>query len=104
MQPEHANVIKVGQVQVIVVFSQQKHVQITVTITENVIKLMDLANVIGDLLELIVNHVKILPINVHIIKLKLIFAQTQVTPNMLLNVNYSVNLELVELLNLLVLL
>jgi len=97
-------VIKVGQVQVIVVFSQQKHVQITVTITENVIKLMELVNVIGDLLDLIVNHVKILPINVLIIKLKLIFVEIQVTPNMLLNVNYSVNLELVELLNLLVLL
>jgi len=65
---------------------------------------MELVNVNMDLLELIVYHVKILPINVHIIKLKLIFVEIQVMHHMLLNVNYSVNLELVEHLNLLVLL
>jgi len=90
-------------VEVTVVFFLLKLVLTIVIIMENVIKWMVLAAVTLDLWELIANHVKILQINVNIIEHKLIFAQIQVMQNMELNVCYSVNLEHVLLLNLLVL-
>jgi len=96
-----ADVIKLG-VEVIVVFSLLQNVQIIVIIMVNVIKLMVHVIVIMDLLEMIVNHVKILPINVHIIDNKLTFVLIQDINNMLLNVSYSVKLENVVLLDLLV--
>jgi len=90
-------------VEVIVVFLQLKHALTIVIIMENVINLMVLVVVTLDLWELIANLVKILLINVHTIKLKLIFAPIQVINNMQLNVCYSVKRDLVLLLDLLVL-
>lgn len=99
---DNVNVIQV-LVEVIVVFLMLKHVLTIVIIMENVTKLMVLVVVTLDLWELIANHVKILLINVHTIKHKLIFALIQVMHHMQLNVCYSVKQDLVLLLDLLVL-